>query len=206
MTPHTDAVAQVYARSLYELADQAGGREKILEVGQELEQICELARGERALREFLASPIVDEKRRAESMGRMFADRITDLTLRFLLVLNAKGRLSHLEVIGEAFDQLVHAEFGRIEVDVYTAGSIAPEQLEAIKQRIGQTLGKEAVLYPYEDPAMIGGIKLRIGDQLIDGSVATRLRRMKQSLRTGSSSGGSHLGERLSRFIEEGGTP
>ena len=62
MTAHTDAIAQVYARSLYELADQAGGRDKILEVGQEVEQICELARGNRGFREFLASPIVGVKR------------------------------------------------------------------------------------------------------------------------------------------------
>jgi F-type H+-transporting ATPase subunit delta len=201
MTPHTDAISQVYARSLYELADEAGGREKILEVGQELEQICELARGDRAFREFLGSPIVDNKRRAETLASVFADRITDLTLRFLLVLNAKGRLGHLEAIGESYDQLVHAAFGRIEVDVYTAGPIAPEQLAVIQTRIGESLGKEAVLYPYEDPSMIAGIRLRVGDQLIDGSVASRLRRMRQTLR---GTAGSDLGDRIARFIEEGG--
>ena len=200
---HTDAIAQVYARSLYELADQAGGHEKILEVGQELEQICELSRGDRAFREFLGSPIVNDKRRGASLANVFADRITDLTLRFLLVLNAKGRLDHLEAIGEAYDQFVHAAFGRIEVDVYTAGPIAPEQLAAIQKRIGDSLGKEAVLYPYEDPTMIAGIRLRVGDQLIDGSVASRLRRMRQSLQ---SSAGSNLGDRITRFIEEGGGP
>lgn len=201
----SDAIAQVYARSLYELADQAGGREKILEVGQELEQICELTRENKEFREFMGSPIIDAARRAESVGRIFRNAVTDLTLRFLLVLNAKGRLGHLEKIGEAFDQLVHAAFGRIEVDVYTAGTLAPDQIEAIRARVGQALGKEAVIYPYEDPSMIGGIKLRIGDQLIDGSVASQLRRMRQMLRSGAAAGRSGLGDVTARFIDEGGS-
>ena len=200
---HTDAVAQVYARSLYELADQAGGREKILEVGQELEQICELARENHAFREFLASPIIERQRRSAAVGRVFRNAVTDLTLRFLLVLNAKDRLGHLAVIGEAYDQLVHATFGRIEVDVYTAGALDAAQLEAVKTRLGKALGKEAVLYPYVDPSMIGGIKLRVGDQLIDGSVATRLRRMRQTLRSGVSAGTTGLGDTITRFIQEG---
>ncbi len=61
---HSDALSLIYARSLYELADEAGGRDKIIEVSEELEQICELVRSDRALREFFASPIIDPSRRS----------------------------------------------------------------------------------------------------------------------------------------------
>jgi F-type H+-transporting ATPase subunit delta len=200
MATTTDALATLYARSLYELADQAGGREKIFEVASELEQICECARGNREFTEFLASPIIEKQRRGDALGRIFGDRITDLTLRFLLVLNDKERLGHLEAINSAFDGLVQAAHGRVEVDVFTAATLEEDQAESLRERVGSAIGKEAVLHRYTDPAMIGGLKLRIGDQLIDGSVATRLRQIRQSLLT---RGNTRIRERADRIIEEG---
>jgi F-type H+-transporting ATPase subunit delta len=203
MTPRTDALAQVYARSLYELADEAGGRDKIVEVAQELEQICELARADQSFAGFLASPIIDRAKRGAALRRIFHGNATDLVLRFLLVLNDRGRLPHLEAIDDAYDQLVHEAFDRVEVDVFTPGPLEREQVEALKQRIGAALGKEPVLYTYTDHSMIGGLKLRIGDQLVDGSVSSRLRRMRQSLISG---GGTAMRDRVERVIEEGGEP
>jgi F-type H+-transporting ATPase subunit delta len=181
MNTQADALAYVYAHSLFELADQAGGTEKILEVAGELEQVCELARGDASFREFVASPIIDAAKRTASLRAIFENRITDLTLRFLLVLNHKQRLGHLEAINTALDQLVQERFGRVEVDVYTPAPLGDEQLQIVAQRIQAAIGKEPVIRSQTDESMIGGIKLRIGDQLIDGSVATRLRRMKQDI-------------------------
>jgi F-type H+-transporting ATPase subunit delta len=203
MTAHTDALAQVYARSLYELADEAGGRDKIVEVAQELEQTCELARADRTFAGFLASPIINRARRGAALRRIFHGNVTDLVLRFLLVLNNRGRLSHLETIDDAFDQLVHEAFDRVEVDVFTPGPLDRGQIDALKQRIGAALGKEPVLYTYTDRTMIGGLKLRIGDQLVDGSVSSRLRRLRQSLLSG---GGTAMRDRFERVIDEGGEP
>ena len=97
------------------------------------------------------------------------------------MLNDKGRLGHLPPIAAAFDELVQREFGRVEVDVYTAAPASPGELDTIKQRLRQILGKEPVVHPYTDKAMLGGLKLQIGDQLIDASLATRLRRMRDNL-------------------------
>lgn len=199
MPTRTNALANVYARSLFELAQQAGGQDKIAEVAAEIEQICELLRSDRRAREFFASPIIDRTARGESIRRIFTNRVTDLTLRFLLVLNDKGRLDQLEAVAGAFDQLVQETYGRVEVDVYTASALDRPQLDSMQQRIRQAIGREPVLHPYTEPAMIGGVKLRIGDQLIDGSVAGKLRRMKRDLLNSS----GKLRERMSRFIEDG---
>ena len=196
----TDALAQVYARSLIELARDAGGEQKILEVGGELEQICELGRRDRAFGEFLASPIIDSEQRGASLRSMFSNRVTDLTLRFLLVLNAKERLAHLESINTAYDQYVQEAFGRIEVDVITATAIDDATKQVISERIRTALGKEPVLHHYTDPSIIGGIKLRIGDQLIDGSIARDIRRLRQDMLT---KGSTRLRERFSSIIEGG---
>jgi len=200
MAIHTDAIAQVYARSLYELANAAGGRDKIVEIAEELEQICELARSDKSFGEFLSSPIIEGKARSNSLRTIFHARITDLTLRFLLVLNAKGRLSRIESVRAAYDQAVHEAFDRVEVDVYTPAPLGRDQIETIKQRIQAALGKDPVIHAYTDPEMIGGIRLRIGDQLIDGSVSSRLRRLRERL---LANGGAQVRSRIDKIIEEG---
>lgn len=201
MACETDALAMIYAKSLYELASDAGGQAKIMEVGEELESICELAREHELFREFLRSPIVATQGRASSLRGIFSDRITDLTLRFLLVLNSKGRLSHLEPITQAYDQMIQESFGRVEVDLFTAVELTSEQLDTLQSNIKEAIGKEPVLHPYTDPDMLGGLKLLVGDQLIDGSVATRLARMRDELRrSGANAMRGHLEDFL---VKEG---
>jgi F-type H+-transporting ATPase subunit delta len=190
----TDSLAQVYAKSLYELAEQAGGREKIMEVNDELEQVSELAADkERFPRfgEFLRSPVIEKSARSRAISSMFRDQVTDLSLRFLLVLNDKERLDHFEPIRKAYEQMVDEAFGRVEVDVYTPTPLGNEEREQISQRIHTALGKEPVIHDYVDESMIGGIRLRIGDQLIDASVSSQLRRMRENLL----SGGGEIGDR-----------
>lgn len=198
MSANADALAKVYARSLFELATDAGGTDKLMEVADELEQICELAREDKKINLFLSSPIVDVKARGKALSAIFTNRITDLMLRFLLVLNNKGRLDRLESIETAFDQLVQEAFGRIEVDVITPVAIDAELIATIKEKISTVLGKEPILHPYVDESLLGGIKLRIGDQLIDGSVQTRLRKLSEELKN---NGSAAVRERFESFMD-----
>jgi len=198
VSANADALAKVYARSLFELATDAGGTDKLMEVADELEQICELAREDKKINLFLSSPIVDVKARGKALSAIFTNRITDLTLKFLLVLNNKGRLDRLESIETAFDQLVQEAFGRIEVDVITPVAIDTELMATIKEKISTVLGKEPVLHPYVDESLLGGIKLRIGDQLIDGSVQTRLRKLSEELKN---NGSAAVRERFESFMD-----
>ncbi len=199
MSTHTDALANVYARSLFELATDAGGNDKVVEIADELEQVCELARHNKEVSMFFSSPIIDVTKRGEALSAIFSNRITDLTLRFLLVLNNKGRLSHLESISVAFDLLVQEAFGRVEVDVFTPTAVDTTTINMIKKKVQAMLGKEPVLHPYVDPSMLGGIKLRIGDQLIDGSVQTKLRRLSESIKN---SGGTAIREQFETYLED----
>lgn len=199
MTTTNNALAQVYAKSVFALSEEAGGRAKIEEIADELEQIVELMRQDAQFAQFLGSPIIDVTRRAAALRRLFEGQVTDITLRFLSVLNRRRRLAALTEIADAFGQLVHESFGRVEVDVFTAVTIESEQLDGLKQRIQEAIGKEPVLHLYTDPTLIGGLKLKIGDQMIDGSVKSRVRRMRQRLLT---SGGWSLRDRMSKLIDE----
>ena len=177
-----DAVARVYAQSLMELADAAGGDDKIVETGGELGTIAEIIRDDAEFAEFLRSPIVDTEKRAEALRRIFEGRVSDLVLRFMLVLNGKGRLGEFAAMNAAYDQLVNERMGRVEVDVMTVdGSLAPDQLALLGEKVKAKLGQEPVFHQYADESLIGGLVLRVGDQLIDGSVRGQLRRMREEL-------------------------
>ncbi len=201
MVTQANALASVYARSLFELSEQAGGHDKIAEVGDELEQICELMRADRTFRELFASPIIDREKRGEAINRIFSNRITDLTLRFLLLLNNRGRLSVLEAINDSYIGVMQEAFGRVEVSVFTPAPLGDEQRDVIRGRIQSAIGKEPILHQFTEPDMLGGIKLRIGDQLIDGSISTRLKRMKSDLIT---NGPAAMRERIAEIIDDAG--
>ncbi len=176
-----DALATIYARSLYDLAHGKGGQQRVEETGGELQAVVELARADAKFGEFLASRIVPVKDRERALRAIFQGRLSELVLHFILVLNENGRLGRLTGVAAAYDGLLQHAFGRVEVDVYTASPVPAEELESLKGRLRESLGKEPVLHAYTEPGMIGGIKLQIGDQLIDGSVAARLRALREQM-------------------------
>jgi len=196
-----DAAARIYARSLFSLIEGAGGREGVEAVLGELEEILELARADARFGELLSTPAVSGKDRAASLERIFRGRIGATTLNFLQVLSQKGRLAQLPSIVAAFDSLAQEKFGRVEVDVYTAEPLPADGIGAMRDRLSQVLGKDVVLHPYTDGSMIGGVKFRIGDQLVDASVATRLRKLKDQLDIG---GAAALRSRLDSIIDQPG--
>jgi F-type H+-transporting ATPase subunit delta len=170
-----DALAHIYARSLYELADQQGGHAAIESVLGELEDVLELARQDAKFSEFLSSRVLPVAHRAASIDRILKGRASDLLIRFLQILNQKDRLAHLPAIVGALDEMVQHKFGRVEVDLFTAGPISPDELRGIRDTLRTKLGREPVVHPYVDQSMLGGIRLQIGDRLIDGSFSTQLR-------------------------------
>ncbi|MGE4198958.1 MAG: FoF1 ATP synthase subunit delta, partial [Phycisphaerales bacterium] len=125
-----DALARVYARSLFEMArDSGGGQATIESTLGELEDILEVARTNPRFGEFLSSRILPVDKREASLRAILSGRASDLVMRFILTLNRKGRLSRLAPIVAAYDELVQESFGRVEVDVYTASPISPDELK-----------------------------------------------------------------------------
>ena len=176
-----DALSDIYATSLFEVCQSSGGDSAIEETLDELTTILELARKDAAFNEFLASRVLASNSRAESLRTVFEGKISTRTLTFLLLLNEKERLGHLPAMVQAFHAKAQDAFGRLEVDVHTAGPISSADLDAVRDRLAKALGKEVVAHHRSDPAMIGGLKLRFGDRLVDGSITTRLRRLRDQL-------------------------
>jgi len=175
-----DALAKVYAHAAFDVAEATEETSPEVLLGQ-LEDLLEIARDSRGFNELLASQLIEAKQRDASLVRMLEGKCDQLTVSFLRQLNSKGRLGHLIPIVGALDELVQARFGRIEVDVFTASPLSPDALDSVKHRLSESLGKEVIIHPYTDSTMLGGIKIRMGDQLIDASVQADLRTLRDNL-------------------------
>ncbi len=193
-----DALSEIYATSLYEVCQKSGGNAAVQETLDELEAILDMARKDAAFNEFLASQVLPESSRAASLRTIFEGKVSTRTLTFLLVLNEKDRLGRLPSMIQAFHDKAQEAFGRIEVDVHTAGPISSADLDAIRERLASALDKEVVAHHRSDPAMIGGLKLRFGDRLVDGSIATRLRRFRDQL---GEDGAARIRARVGEMID-----
>ncbi len=194
-----DALARVYAVSLYQLAEKEGGRGRLEELASELEDLVELTRSIPQLSEFFASRILGAQDREAAIRKMFAGRCSGLLTNFLLVLNRKDRLNQLLPIAAAFDEMIQEKFGRIEVDVYTRHELSRDQVMDIQKKLAEPLGREPVVHAYTDEKMLGGMRLQVGDKLVDASVSTMLRKMRDQLRT---SGSDTLRARFDRLIQD----
>lgn len=200
MLPDTqpNAATRVYAKSLFDLAFAQGGRAKVEEVMDELEQIVELTRVHPRFGDLLASPAVGVDARAKSLTSILRGHVSDTTLRFMLVLNEKGRIGSIGGVCESLDEIVQQQFGLVEVDIFTAEPATPDMVRGLSDRLARALGKSVVVHTYTEPDMIGGVKIKIGDQLLDGSIATQLRKLKDKLHQ---DGASSVRARMGRVLE-----
>ncbi len=130
---------------------------------------------------MLSDPAISTEERGGLLHRVFDGHASTLILHFLGLVNEKGRLNLLPAIAGAFDELFDLQQGKVEVDATVAQALGDEQLETVRQRISQALKRNAVLRQYVDPQIIGGLVLRVRDQLIDGSVRAQLAAMRQRL-------------------------
>lgn len=192
------ALAQVYAQSLYELADADGGMPNAETVGLELSEVASVARDEAQFSEFLQSPVISASSKEQTLRSIFGSgAVQDLVLRFLLVLNKKGRLDQLVGISEAYQQIHWDRTGKILVQVTSASPLDESLAEIVRERIGKVLGRETILETTVDESLLGGLRLKVGDRMIDASVASRLSKMRDALRV---SGGETVRSRMSELL------
>lgn len=199
-TATADPVASVYAEALVELADEAGAQTKVADIEAELNELIGFVERDPAFAAFLESPIISTDDRRKSLEAIFRARISDLLLHFLFVLNAAGRLGHLHAIAIAYRQITLRMAGRVEVEVFAAEPLSAEVQESVRRSLASSLGADPILNVTVDPSLIGGLKIRLGDTLIDASVATRLRQMRDALR---GNGSQAVRDRFSSLVTQG---
>jgi F-type H+-transporting ATPase subunit delta len=176
-THHTPTVLS-FATSLLELAEQ---QNQASPIGEELKQLGEVLEQNPSFKLFLADPSISQAERAKVLGDVLGGKVSPLMWNFLGVLNLKNRLALLGQIVAAYDDLLDEKYGKIEVDVTTAHPLSGDDLEEVRQRVSSALKRDAVIHQYVDESIIGGMLLRVADQLIDASVKSKLEVMKRKL-------------------------
>jgi F-type H+-transporting ATPase subunit delta len=174
----TGAVAENYAKALFSLTEAAGSTEQVLD---ELNAVASLVASEPDLAGLFAHKTLEIPRRAASIQKIFGGKLSDLTLKFLQVLNRKKRLTEVTHIRAAMDQMLKTRRGQVDVQVTSARPLDASQLANVAARLSVVLKKTAVVHPTVDASLIGGLKIRIQDKLIDASVASKIRRLSQKL-------------------------
>jgi F-type H+-transporting ATPase subunit delta len=175
---HQSPLAIAYAEALLELATDA---KMAAAVADELRAIRELLEKNPAFAQILSNPSISGDERGQLLHRVFDGRASKLILNFLGLVNEKGRLNILPSIAAAFDELLDHQEGKIEIDATVAEKLSNEQLDSVRKKISEALKRTAVIHQYVDPQIIGGLVLRVQDQLIDGSVRAQLAAMRQQL-------------------------
>jgi F-type H+-transporting ATPase subunit delta len=171
-------MATVYARSLLELA---GDKNQAEPVGQELRGLRQVVEADPLFNDFFSDPSVGRDKRAKIVDDVLGSKLSPLMRNFIRVANEHNVLRHLSKISEVYDELLDELLGKIEVDVTVAQKLSPDQLENVRQRVSQAIKKDAVIHQYVDDSIIGGMVLKVGDQVIDGSVRAQLDTMRQRL-------------------------
>ena len=167
-----------YARAVLDLANEKNQAEP---VGQEMAELGNIIESNKSLGSFLSDPGISSEDRTRMLNKVFKGRLSPLVFNLMGVLNSKGRLGLLHAVTDAYQDLLDEQLGKIEVDVIVAQRLDAGALEQVRQRISQALKKDAVVHQYVDEKIIGGIVVRVDDQLIDASVKSQLEAMKRQL-------------------------
>jgi F-type H+-transporting ATPase subunit delta len=163
---------------MLELAEPQG---QVDAIGAELADLRQVLQDNPSFTRFLSDPGIKDSERNGAIDRILRGRVSPLVWNLVGVLNKKDRLAILPAIADAYEMLLEERRGIVEVDITVAHRLTPEQLDMVKNRVSQALGKQAVVHQYIDESIIGGIRLRVGDKEIDASVKHQLNTLRQRL-------------------------
>jgi F-type H+-transporting ATPase subunit delta len=172
------ATAKTYAGVLCDL-----GREKGLldSFAAEILAVNSLVASEKDFSIFLNLPSVGAQEKKRFIQKVFSQAMTPEFVDFLCVLADNGRITELEEIEKVFSALIDDEKKSIRVSMTTSMSLDDALRAKTVQMLSKKFGKSVILEEKVDSSIIGGMVIRAGDTVIDGSVATRIRRMKEKL-------------------------
>lgn len=172
----TTSVARRYARAAFDVASEKGAAEEWLAQLIGLGQLL----ADRDLLNAMRSPnVTDAQKQAvvESLVPDLAPELRNLT-RLLI---RRSRIDIVPAVAEAFSHYLDEARGRVEAEVTSARALSDDEMRAIEEQLNRRTGRIVTLQTALEPALIGGIVIRVGDELIDASVATRLERLRQRM-------------------------
>ena len=133
------------------------------------------------LRSFLENPIVTEDAKIKLIGKIFDSSIDKVALHFIYVMIKRGRYRYIASAIEAFIKKSRSARGILEATVTVAEPITADVEASVQAKLREVTGNDVILSVRQDPSIMGGIVIQVGDKRIDGSVARRLEELEKSL-------------------------
>jgi F-type H+-transporting ATPase subunit delta len=168
------STARRYAEAAFEIAERDDSMEvwvAALAVAEERLVSPEVVR-------LLSNPSIPAASRTEVLERIVGDEVDGAPRNLLSLLIRRGRFEQLPAVIREFGRLYRRREGIVEATVTSAAALDSAEIDALQARLESLTGKRIELSQAVDPDLLGGVQVRVGDQLIDGSVAGRLERLR----------------------------
>ena len=174
----TDNVGRVYAEALLELAQEQGSVDALAD---EVQQLLPVIASGGELDRLLTNPAISDEERGRIIQSVFQGKVSGLLYNLLRLLGDKRRLGSLPQVAAGYLLAVAELRGQLDVQAFVATELDSDTARRVAEQIGRALGKTVTLTQKVDPSLIGGMKIKVGDKLIDASVASQLRNMKNQM-------------------------
>jgi F-type H+-transporting ATPase subunit delta len=173
-------VTRRYAKALFELAREQG---LVTEAENQLQAIVQAAESDADIRAFLAAPSITTENKVKALQAAFGDKASAVVLNTISLLIERGRQGELASLLGAYRQVSGSVLGRADALVTSAKPLTEEDQTNLAAKFGTLIGKTVRVENVVDPALLGGVTVRIGDTLYDGSLRGKLDRLSKQLQT-----------------------
>jgi F-type H+-transporting ATPase subunit delta len=174
------SLAGRYASALFGLARD---ERQIEAVGSSLAALAQALADSRDFSQLIESPLIDRDDAAKAFAAIAGQLGLDpITSNFLQVLARNGRKKQLQPVIRAFRRLAAEHRGETTAEVVTAHSLKDDQVAALKAQLRARAGRDVAIETRVDPAILGGIKVKLGSQMIDASIRTKLNRLAEAMK------------------------
>jgi len=178
-----EQVGEVYAKALLGALRSSPDIDSLL---QQFDQIiAEVFTKNPKLEAALNSPKLSQEEKESLLERILGGRVDTQILRFLKVICRRRRLNFIRGIQRSVTELRDSELGRLRIAVTSAFDLTADEAASIKSKLQAKLGKQVSLVLNVDPTVVGGLVLRMGDTVYDGSVAGRFEQLLRATRQGT---------------------
>ncbi len=172
-----EEIAQVYGRALFEAAED---HDKLDSVREQVGQFADALNDNRDLSVFFFSPYFSTEEKKDGLGKVL-DGAEDIVRNFLELLIEKHRMPAIHRIRREYDALWEEANKLLPVEVTSAIELDRQTVEQIGEKIGERTGRRVQLESKVDPDILGGIVVRVGDRILDASIANRLEGLRRQV-------------------------
>lgn len=169
-----------YAQALFDLASE---QNEVAVVEADLKSLKTMLAESRDLRTLVGSPAFGAEDKGRGLaGVAKAASLSATTQKFLGLLAANSRASQLSAVIAAFERLAAARRGVVAAEVTSAVPLTAAQAKGIAQALREALGKDPEIETRVDPALLGGVRVKVGSRLFDASLRSKLDSLKFALK------------------------